>query len=58
MDITPANIKKTLTDAEYVTALMLAFRLNEQRLIEEVLENIPVSDGKLNFLLEIFILRH
>ena len=45
MDITPDNVKKTLKDKEYTTALMLAFRLNEQNLIEEVVENIPPENG-------------
>ncbi|XP_064636474.1 periodic tryptophan protein 2 homolog [Lineus longissimus] len=44
MDITPANLQKTLMEGSYSTALMLAFRLNEQRLIQEVVETIPVSD--------------
>ena len=46
LDITPNNVKVTLAKGEYSTALMLSFRLNEQKLIQEVLENIPVSDGK------------
>lgn len=46
MDITPSNVKKTLAKGEYSTALMLSFRLNEKNIIQEVLENIPVSDGK------------
>lgn len=47
IDITPSNVKKTLAKGEYSTALMLSFRLNEQNLIQEVVENIPVSDGKI-----------
>ena len=46
IEITPVNVKKTLSKGEYSTALMLSFRLNEHSLIQEVLENIPVSDGK------------
>ena len=45
MDITPANVKSTLAKGEYSTALMLSFRLNEKGLIQEVLENTPVTDG-------------
>ncbi|XP_060576398.1 periodic tryptophan protein 2 homolog [Ruditapes philippinarum] len=44
IDITPSNVKKTLAKGEHSTALMLSFRLNEHSLIQEVLENIPVSD--------------
>ncbi|XP_053398750.1 periodic tryptophan protein 2 homolog [Mercenaria mercenaria] len=44
IDITPSNVKKTLTKGEYSTAMMLSFRLNEHSLIQEVLEHIPVSD--------------
>jgi periodic tryptophan protein 2 len=49
IDITPSNVKKTLAKGEHSTALMLSFRLNEHSLIQEVLENIPVSDGKICF---------
>jgi len=51
MDITPSNVKSTLARGEYSTALMLSFRLNEQNLIQEVLENIPVSDGRCSLVL-------
>ncbi|XP_050415096.1 periodic tryptophan protein 2 homolog [Patella vulgata] len=44
MDITPANIRKTLHNENFSKALMLSFRLNEQNLVEEVIENIPVKD--------------
>ena len=46
LDITPESVRKTLGEHEYSTALMLAFRLNEQALIQEVLENIPIDDGR------------
>ncbi|XP_052258916.1 periodic tryptophan protein 2 homolog isoform X2 [Dreissena polymorpha] len=44
LDITPSSVKSSLAKGEYSTALMLSFRLNEQQLIQEVLEMIPVSD--------------
>ncbi|ESP03657.1 hypothetical protein LOTGIDRAFT_198984 [Lottia gigantea] len=44
LDITPVNIRKTLHNKDFSSALMLSFRLNEQNLIQEVLENIPVKD--------------
>ncbi len=46
MDITPENVRRTLRDEEYSTALMLAFRLNEQVLIQQVVETIPVKHSK------------
>ena len=46
IEITPVNIKKTLDNKEYSTALILSFRLNENKLIQEVLESIPYSDSK------------
>ena len=46
MEITPNNVKKTLQEEEYSTAVMLAFRLNEHALIQEVVENIPVKEGE------------
>ena len=54
MEITPSNVKKTLQEEDYSTAVMLAFRLNEHALIQEVLENIPVKQGRIFFLLDIF----
>ena len=45
MDITPENVHKTLGRGEYSIAIMLAFRLNEQPLIQQVLETIPPAEG-------------
>lgn len=44
MDIVPENVDKSIKEKEYTTALMLAFRLNEQHLIQKAVENIPVAD--------------
>ncbi|XP_013385709.1 periodic tryptophan protein 2 homolog [Lingula anatina] len=44
MDITPENVRRTLARKEYTTSLMLSFRLNEHRLIQEVVEQVPVGD--------------
>ncbi|KAK7503863.1 hypothetical protein BaRGS_00004986, partial [Batillaria attramentaria] len=44
MDITPASVRDTLAAGDHARALMLAFRLNEQSLIQEVLESTPPSD--------------
>jgi hypothetical protein len=46
IETTPVNVKKTLDNKEYSTALILSFRLNENKLIQEVLESIPYSDSK------------
>lgn len=45
VDVTPENVRLKLKEQEYMTALMLAFRLNEDKLITEVLESIPNSSG-------------
>ena len=50
MEITPNNVKKTLQEEEYSTAVMLAFRLNEHGLIQEVVENIPVNEGEIFYI--------
>ncbi|BFZ24305.1 hypothetical protein BsWGS_27344 [Bradybaena similaris] len=45
MDITPDNIRATLHNGDFSAALMLSFRLNEQSLIQEVLESIPIDSA-------------
>ena len=42
--VTPAAVHKALHNEEYGTALILAFRLNEFTLIQEVIESTPVKD--------------
>lgn len=44
MDVTPQNVRGSLEQKEYSVAMMMAFRLNEHKLIQEVVEMIPVSD--------------
>ncbi|CAN3373846.1 hypothetical protein DIURU_004361 [Diutina rugosa] len=44
VDVTPESVKESLTDKEYLPALVMAFRLNEPYLIQEVFEAIPVDD--------------
>ena len=46
VDVTPENIRHSLARKEFATSLMLALRLNEQQVLEEVIENIPFDDGK------------
>ncbi|OBA21711.1 WD40 repeat-like protein [Metschnikowia bicuspidata var. bicuspidata NRRL YB-4993] len=47
MDVTPQSIADNLREKNWVFALVMAFRLNEDNLIDNVVENIPVSDIKL-----------
>lgn len=47
IDITPETIEQTLAEKEYLNALIMAFRLNENYLIEKVYESIPIKDIKL-----------
>ncbi|XP_045467818.1 periodic tryptophan protein 2 homolog [Harmonia axyridis] len=42
--ITPAAVKKSLSAEEYSQALTMSIRLNEPKLINEVIESIPVKD--------------
>ena len=46
VDVTPDNIRRTLKRKEFATSLMLALRLNEQQVLEEVIESIPLTDGE------------
>ncbi|RUS87693.1 hypothetical protein EGW08_004534 [Elysia chlorotica] len=45
LDVTPASVRAARDRGDHSDALMLAFRLNEQALIQEVLESIPVNSG-------------
>ena len=47
MDVTPQGIAENLEEKNWVFALVMAFRLNEENLIDKVVESIPVSDIKL-----------
>ncbi|NXO94551.1 PWP2 protein, partial [Certhia brachydactyla] len=44
IDVTPSNIHKTLSQKEYTTAIVMAFKLNEKKLIQEVIEAVPSSE--------------
>ncbi|KAG8848590.1 hypothetical protein FRB91_010694 [Serendipita sp. 411] len=46
LDLTPQNVLKSLTNKEYLKALCMAIRLNEEQLIVRVFENIPQDDMK------------
>uniref|UniRef100_A0A667Y1P0 PWP2 small subunit processome component n=1 Tax=Myripristis murdjan TaxID=586833 RepID=A0A667Y1P0_9TELE len=41
LDVTPASIRKQLRLQEWAAAIVLAFRLNERALTQEVLETVP-----------------
>ncbi|KAJ4452083.1 hypothetical protein ANN_03599 [Periplaneta americana] len=47
MSITPDAVKKTLKDCDYAKALMMAIKLNEQNLIQEVIESTKPNDVEL-----------
>lgn len=47
VDITPSSITETLALKQYLKALVMSFRLNEQAIIRTVYEAIPRSDVKL-----------
>lgn len=44
IEITPISVEKSMTDRKYMQSLILAFRLNEQEIIQKVIENIPVNE--------------
>ncbi|NXC66658.1 PWP2 protein, partial [Anhinga anhinga] len=44
VDVTPSNIRKTLHQKEYTMAIIMAFKLNEKKLIQEVIEAVPSNE--------------
>jgi len=46
IDVTPCNIRKKLHQKEYTVAIVMALKLNEKKLIQEVIEAIPGNEGK------------
>ncbi|NXS87639.1 PWP2 protein, partial [Erpornis zantholeuca] len=44
IDVTPSNIHKTLSQKEYTMAIVMAFKLNEKKLIQEIVEAVPSSE--------------
>lgn len=47
MDVTPDSVAEALQERNWVFALVMAFRLNEEYLIDRVVETIPVADVQL-----------
>lgn len=43
IDITPQATLEVLAEKDYLTALVMAFRLNEEYLINKIYENVPVT---------------
>lgn len=41
LDVTPLSIRQQLRQQEWASAIILAFRLNESALKQEVLETVP-----------------
>lgn len=46
LDLTPQSVLETLKNKEYLKALCMAMRLNEEALIVRVFESIPIEDMK------------
>lgn len=47
LGVTPESTRKTLENQDYAKALMMAVKMNEQDLIQEVVESIPVGSVEL-----------
>ncbi|KAH3903531.1 snoRNA-binding rRNA-processing protein PWP2 SCDLUD_001172 [Saccharomycodes ludwigii] len=43
-EVTPAAVNEALNEKEYLSSLVMSFRLNETRLINKVYESIPAKD--------------
>jgi len=44
--VTPDRVRQAVTDREYLTGVMLAFRLNERPLITHAVERVPPADSR------------
>lgn len=49
LEITPRTIRHNLKMEDFSNALLMALRLNESKLLEEVIEKIPNSEGETNY---------
>jgi len=43
--VTPDRVRQAVADHEHLTAVMLAFRLNEPALIRHAVEHVPPTDS-------------
>lgn len=50
LEVTPKAARENLQEANYSTALLMALKINEVKLIEEIIEHIPHGEGKSHFL--------
>lgn len=46
LEVTPKAARECLQQHEYSTAILMALKLNEVKLIEEIIEQIPHNEGK------------
>lgn len=46
LEVTPKASRECIQQHQYSTALLMALKLNEVKLIEEIIEQIPHSEGK------------
>lgn len=44
--ITPARIRAALRQQDFTRAILMAFRLNEKKLLQETLESVPWDEGE------------
>ena len=55
IDITPNRVLSELRSGDYAGSLILALRLNEEKVIQEVVESTPVDFGKSSWHLETLV---
>lgn len=46
LNVTPSSVRRQMRQHEHTDAIVQAFRLNEKKLIQEVLENVPYAESK------------
>lgn len=46
LEVTPKSTRDCLKNEEFSTALIMALKLNEANLVQEVIERIPYKDGE------------
>lgn len=44
--VTPGRIREALRQQEFTRAILMAFRLNERKLVQEALEAVPQGDSE------------
>lgn len=47
LEVTPKAARENLLERNYSTALLMALKINEVKLIEEIIEQIPYGEGKM-----------